>query len=598
MENADSDINNDFPFNHKKLHKTRSTSNISIENIKINQRKIRINSPRSLEAIKLLGYNVSQLEYLPFKDYIKLNPNLIAESKQMQQNHYDYIEKLRKERFIKIKKLREQLISEYSQIIDKRSQSCYNLKKGFSKSKRSKWDSESSAGDEAFGFTAIENEKKSLEKMKNKNEVEIMNKIQFELKRELARKKNEEKIEKQNLKLKEYAKKLNRKKREEEIAKKIKEEELLKKQQELELQEKELNKKKYNEAMQKAKEEQKREKQKIKEALLRHQEEEERRMKFQEKINKMLEDKHQKIVEKAKILFKKELERKKQMEKKNKEQQEMNLLKSMAKQEQIENTLKKNEQKQEEIRMQYIMKERENEEQRKRYEKQMKKENELKLLNAQKKEEEIKLILEKNEMLKQQKIDNYYEKQRILAMKREEMEKKNEIKKREREMKNEEKEQRIKDTLNKNEILLNERKNKIINDIKKRENNTQINWRKKKENQMRAQEENMEKKIDKEFRMKEIAQKNQNKINDTRMKLYDKDKKVENFLRQKHILNEQKKIFSEQVCKQKQLYSEKFDNIFRKKNIDEQTLTSIKNMFPDNKQISDIINELNELNKK
>ena len=98
--------------------------------------------------------------------------------------------------------------------------------------------------------------------------------------------------------------------------------------------------------------------------------------------------------------------------------------------------------------------------------------------------------------------------------------------------------------------------------------------------------------------MKEIAQKNQNKINDTRMKLYDKDKKVENFLRQKHILNEQKKIFSEQVCKQKQLYSEKFENIFRKKNIDEQTLASIKNMFPDNKQISDIINELNELNKK
>lgn len=242
------EFNNDFPFYHKTLHKNKSTQIISIDNININQRKIRINSPTSLKAIKLLGYNISELEYLPFKDYIKQNPNLIGESKQMQQSHYEYIEKLRKERFNKIKELRARLKNEYSSTKEKRSQSCYNLKNKSIKIKNSKHNI-SQNNEDAFGCTAIENEKKILERMRYKNETEIINKIQFELKRELARKKNEEKIEKQNLKLKNYEKKLNEKRKEEEIFKRNKEQELIKKQQELEIQQRELNKQKYNEEM-------------------------------------------------------------------------------------------------------------------------------------------------------------------------------------------------------------------------------------------------------------------------------------------------------------------------------------------------------------
>jgi hypothetical protein len=233
---------NELPFYHRTLNKNRSTQNISIEDIGIDQKKIRINSPTSLKAIKLLGYNIIELEYLPFKEYIKQNPNLIGESKQMQQTHYDYIEKLRKERFNKIKELRIKLKDDEKALKDERSQSCINLQSGTTKYKISRQKLSHSGehgGGDAFGRTAIENEKKIMERMRNKNEIEIINKIQFELKRELVRKKNEEKIEKQNLKLKEYAKKLYRKKREEEMAKKIKEEELLKKQHELELQEKE-----------------------------------------------------------------------------------------------------------------------------------------------------------------------------------------------------------------------------------------------------------------------------------------------------------------------------------------------------------------------
>ena len=178
------------------------------------------------------------------------------------------------------------------------------------------------------------------------------------------------------------------------------------------------------------------------------------------------------------------------------------------------------------------------------------------------------------------------------------MEKINEIKKKERQDKNEQKEQKIRDTLSKNELILNERKNKIINDIKQREFNTQKAWRKRMASAQRAQEEHMEKKLEKEFRVKEIAQQKENKINDTRLKLQDKDKKVESFMKQKYILNEQKKNFSDQINKQKQLYSEKFENLFNKKTIDEQTLNMIKEMFPYNNQISEVIKEFNDLMKK
>ena len=598
MSNYDYEFNNnEFPFYHKILRKNKSNVRISINNININQRKIRINSPTSLKAIKLLGYNISELEYLPFKEYLKQNPHLIGISKSMQQSYYDYIEKLRKERFNKIKVLRLQLKNEEVPLRDKRNQSCYNMK--FNTAKNRKYDSNLLKQEkDSFEHTAIENEKKILERMRNKNETEIINKIQFELKRELARKKNQEKIEEQNRKLKIHERKLQKIKKEEEIIKRNKEQELIKKQQELEIYERELNKQKYNEEMSKAKEEQKKEKAKMKMALLKHQEEEKRRIEFQEKINKIIEDKQIKILEKAKILQQKEVERKRQMERKNKEQQELNMQKSLAKQEQIENALKKFELKQEEIRKNFEIKEKENEEKRKRYEKLIKEENEKKLLEAQKKEEEIKQILENNEILKQKKIENYYEKQRILQIKREEREKINEIKKKERQNKNEEKEQKIKDTLIKNNEILIERKNKIMNDIKQREYNTQKVWRKRQKDAQKAQEEHMEKKLEKEFRVKEIAQQKENKINDTRMKLYDKDKKVESFMKQKHLLNEQKRNFSEQISKQKQMYSEKFENLFNKKNIDEETLAAIKNMFPHSHQISEVIKEFNELMRK
>ena len=156
---------NDFPFFHKTIHKNKSMPNISIEDINLYQGKIRINSPTTLKAMKLLGYNITELQFLSLKDYLKKNPNLIGASKQMQQSYYNYVEKLREERFNKIKMLRLQLKSENPPLINKRSQSCYRLKRNNKNGK--KFTLYSSRGRGFIGSTALEKEKKMLERKTN-----------------------------------------------------------------------------------------------------------------------------------------------------------------------------------------------------------------------------------------------------------------------------------------------------------------------------------------------------------------------------------------------------------------------------------------------
>ena len=225
------------------------------------------------------------------------------------------------------------------------------------------------------------------------------------------------------------------------------------------------------------------------------------------------------------------------------------------------------------------------------------KKKKIKQKNALIKENEIKEILERNEMIQQQKIENYYQKQYEINIKNKEKEKKQKMIQKERKEKNEQNEQKIRDTLNKNEILLNQRKAKILNKIYLKENNTQKMWNEKNKYAIKMHEENTEKKLQKELKVRQIAKQFENHLNDNRIGLYQKDKKVEKFLKQKQIMNEKKKLLSEQICKQKQLYAEQFEKLFSKKAIDDQTLDNIQSMFPDNQQLSEIISELKEQDK-
>ena len=81
-----------------------------------------------------------------------------------------------------------------------KNNSCLNLRKKIPK----KINILMSNSVDEFGTTALEKEKKTLEKIKYKNKAGLINKIQFELNNELIKKKNEDKLERQYIKYRNF----------------------------------------------------------------------------------------------------------------------------------------------------------------------------------------------------------------------------------------------------------------------------------------------------------------------------------------------------------------------------------------------------------
>ena len=64
---------------------------------------------------------------------------------------------------------------------------------------------------ENFQSTAIKNELKQFERMKKKNEMDLLNTVEYELQRKIMQKEAELKIKKQNLKLENFKKEVEAK---------------------------------------------------------------------------------------------------------------------------------------------------------------------------------------------------------------------------------------------------------------------------------------------------------------------------------------------------------------------------------------------------
>jgi len=130
MSLFDLSFNIGFPLNKNKSFRNKIfAKSLSIDNIQFRQRKIRLNSPRTLQAMKKLGYKCSDLEYIPFKDYIQKNPYLIGRTRDSQEKIYSQIEKLRDIRFKRIKELRYKIkTQDNTRDGTARNNSCYSLR--------------------------------------------------------------------------------------------------------------------------------------------------------------------------------------------------------------------------------------------------------------------------------------------------------------------------------------------------------------------------------------------------------------------------------------------------------------------------------------
>ena len=153
---------------------------LSIEEIDTNsKKKFRITSPRSLSVMKKLGVSNSELHFVTYKQFLKQHPDLFGEKKDITKVGYEFYESNRKEIINKIKKLREK---EKNESLKSNSQTIQNNNNDNQKSI------------EVVKSTAIENEEKAFERMKNKNEKDLIGMVQYELKREIMKKQAEEQL--------------------------------------------------------------------------------------------------------------------------------------------------------------------------------------------------------------------------------------------------------------------------------------------------------------------------------------------------------------------------------------------------------------------
>ena len=155
-------------------------------------------------------------------------------------------------------------------------------------------------------------------------------------------------------------------------------------------------------------------------------------------------------------------------------------------------------------------------------------------------------------------------------------------------MMKEAKSQKIRD---KNEELIQNRKDEILAKIRRNEENTKHMQFEKKKYNAKLAEENQEKRLQREQQIQKVAEEQQNKRDQTLNEINEKTFKIQEFKRQKEVLNEQKRIMTDEMARRKEEYSGKFQKIFGGNNFNEKTIRNIQNMFPGDQKINQLLDD-------
>ena len=165
-------------------------------------KKIKINSPRSVKIIKENGYTQEELYYMPLDRFLFSHKETINMNKSEQKTRYNFYEQLRLEKIKKLCKLREKLIikeKEQEEEEEKnnkiklekeninnnsRYKTIYVTSNSYEKIKNNKNDDNN-----LIKKIIIENEERitdnKLERIKNINEIELANIVEYELDKNL-----------------------------------------------------------------------------------------------------------------------------------------------------------------------------------------------------------------------------------------------------------------------------------------------------------------------------------------------------------------------------------------------------------------------------
>ena len=547
--------------NDKNLEESKAKEYISIEDINEFTKKVRITSPRSIKAMNNLGINNQDLEYLTYQEYLNKNLELIGESNRMKKVIYEHIENIRKGLISQVRAAREKIIMEDKQT-RKRSLSSKN-RKTMDLSNKSKT---------VNSLKFSEKDLKAFKRMKNINKTNLFNRMELELKKELKNIINNEQEEKQNELKKRNARKLEKRIRIE-SKKRMTEEE---------------------------------EKEKLAKEIDKKQRKEE-----EKRIENLIKEEEDELIRKHHIQLAEEDQKKDGKIKQEMYKQKLHKLRFLEHQA----ILEKNQQKQTKVNRNLIklMKERK----RKRLN------SEINFKNRMRKVEENKRKLEEDIELNNQLL-LYKQKAQQQKREKEEARKNKEFKLYQKRLISQgmnedwqtllktktlnndqiweifnkthffnEKEKKQKETLMKNEILINKRKENIMNKINEKGRNIERSQNEKDYYNLVKSEQNILKKLDKDNKVKLYTQYLINKREDLREDLNERDKRIENFMKNKVNVIHKKKDIYEKITKEKDLDNEKFERIMNKKSFDKKSFNYFRQIFPENEKVDEIINEIN-----
>lgn len=547
--------------NDKNLEESKAKEYISIEDINEFTKKVRITSPRSIKAMNNLGINNQDLEYLTYQEYLNKNLELIGESNRMKKVIYEHIENIRKGLINQVRAAREKIIMEDKQT-RKRSLSSKN-RKTMDLSNKSKT---------VNSLKFSEKDLKAFKRMKNINKTNLFNRMELELKKELKNIINNEQEEKQNELKKRNARKLEKRIRIE-SKKRMTEEE---------------------------------EKEKLAKEIDKKQRKEE-----EKRIENLIKEEEDELIRKHHIQLAEEDQKKDGKIKQEMYKQKLHKLRFLEHQA----ILEKNQQKQTKVNRNLIklMKERK----RKRLN------SEINFKNRMRKVEENKRKLEEDIELNNQLL-LYKQKAQQQKREKEEARKNKEFKLYQKRLISQgmnedwqtllktktlnndqiweifnkthffnEKEKKQKETLMKNEILINKRKENIMNKINEKGRNIERSQNEKDYYNLVKSEQNILKKLDKDNKVKLYTQYLINKREDLREDLNERDKRIENFMKNKVNVIHKKKDIYEKITKEKDLDNEKFERIMNKKSFDKKSFNYFRQIFPENEKVDEIINEIN-----
>ena len=547
--------------NDKNIEESKAKEYVSIEDINEFTKKVRITSPRSIKAMNNLGINNQDLEYLTYQEYLNKNLELIGESNRMKKVIYEHIENIRKGLINQVRAAREKIITEDKQT-RKRSLSSKN-RKTMDLSNKSKT---------VNSLKFSEKDLKAFKRMKNINKTNLFNRMELELKKELKNIINNEQEEKQNELKKRNARKLEKRIRIE-SKKRMTEEE---------------------------------EKEKLAKEIDKKQRKEE-----EKRIENLIKEEEDEIIRKHHIQLAEEDQKKDGKKKQEMYKQKLHKLRFLEHQA----ILEKNQQKQTKVNRNLIklMKERK----RKRLN------SEINFKNRMRKVEENKRKLEEDIELNNQLL-LYKQKAQQQKREKEEARKNREFKLYQKRLISQgmnedwqtllktktlnndqiweifnkthffnEKEKKQKETLMKNEILINKRKENIMNKINEKGRNIERSQNEKDYYNLVKSEQNILKKLDKDNKVKLYTQYLINKREDLREDLNERDKRIENFMKNKVNVIHKKKDIYEKITKEKDLDNEKFERIMNKKSFDKKSFNYFRQIFPENEKVDEIINEIN-----